>query len=469
MLGGFSQGAALSLYTFYQSDFKMAGCMALSGYVPLLPVFGPMMTSTNKTQPLLMCHGQEDQVVRYSWGQKSFQTLKDNNIVGDFLTFPYMGHSSSEEEIVEMIKETADDVDGVLNIDRIIEARPWLSLIRDFKKVLWSDDVDKMPHIVAIHTAAECSRMVSILPTLFQQELGIEELKSSVLLGKMAGGGDQRCVIGFDTEGNPSVDTIQLSTKTVSAVIYIGKIGEYPKELAAFLESKAVVKAGVSVTDDFDAIKNTKYKGVSCKPSTALDVSVAAAYNGITKNYLSLDILSIDLLSIPKQQSVYIDGDASRRDKLDRLMHMDDYHRYCGVDAWLGFSLAHVLYQFLGQNKQIGFYEWTQSQLTGNFRSTNLGVKPAAESKSSSSSSSSSKFFSVGRSQKTALPSSGSSKFSTVGRSSELNNNNASADVAPVLYRTKVYHDAAKKETADSHFYLQKLQHINSGQKRPAL
>ncbi|GAM17609.1 hypothetical protein SAMD00019534_007840, partial [Acytostelium subglobosum LB1] len=104
ILGGFSQGAALSLYTFYHSQHKMAGCMALSGYLPLRASFSSLGPNiVNKQQPLIMFHGEEDQVVRYSWGQLSFETLQTEvGVNGEFITYPFMGHSSSEQEIIDM-------------------------------------------------------------------------------------------------------------------------------------------------------------------------------------------------------------------------------------------------------------------------------------------------------------------------------------------------------------------------------
>ncbi|EFA82546.1 esterase/lipase/thioesterase domain-containing protein [Heterostelium album PN500] len=110
MIGGFSQGAALSLYTFYQTKHKLAGMVALSGYLPLSPVFASFMQPTNKSQPLLMCHGMQDVVVRYEWGKMSFDLLKSNGATGDFVTYNYMGHSSSPEEISHVqIKLSKED------------------------------------------------------------------------------------------------------------------------------------------------------------------------------------------------------------------------------------------------------------------------------------------------------------------------------------------------------------------------
>ncbi|EGG18884.1 esterase/lipase/thioesterase domain-containing protein [Cavenderia fasciculata] len=105
MIAGFSQGAALSLYTFYTTSYKLNGCMVLSGYLPLSKRFKELIQPTNLQQPLIMFHGEDDQVVRHQWGKKSYEALQEasnNGINGKFISFPYMGHSSSPEEIKEM-------------------------------------------------------------------------------------------------------------------------------------------------------------------------------------------------------------------------------------------------------------------------------------------------------------------------------------------------------------------------------
>ncbi|KAM9959488.1 hypothetical protein ACTFIR_000565 [Dictyostelium discoideum] len=103
IIGGFSQGAALSLYTFYsQTETKLGGCIALSGYLPLATKF--VAISLNKEQPLLMIHGDCDQVVRHQWGKLSFDHLKTQGINGEFITLQGLGHHSSPEEIDSMTK-----------------------------------------------------------------------------------------------------------------------------------------------------------------------------------------------------------------------------------------------------------------------------------------------------------------------------------------------------------------------------
>eukprot|EP01035_Chromulina_nebulosa_P020215 gene20215-26245_t len=76
ILGGFSQGAALSLYVGYQlpSDKKLGGLIVLSGYLPGASKF--KLTSGLESIPVLHCHGTSDPVVKFDWAKKSEQFIK---------------------------------------------------------------------------------------------------------------------------------------------------------------------------------------------------------------------------------------------------------------------------------------------------------------------------------------------------------------------------------------------------------
>lgn len=51
----------------------------------LIPAENP-----NKDTPIFMAHGDKDQVVRYEWGQKTAQVLKDWDWKVDFKTYKYV-------------------------------------------------------------------------------------------------------------------------------------------------------------------------------------------------------------------------------------------------------------------------------------------------------------------------------------------------------------------------------------------
>lgn len=75
-LGGFSQGAAMALFTGLRYSRPLAGIIALSGYLPLTQTV--MGNPSHKNLPILMCHGQHDSVVPHALGRIAFETLQRN-------------------------------------------------------------------------------------------------------------------------------------------------------------------------------------------------------------------------------------------------------------------------------------------------------------------------------------------------------------------------------------------------------
>ncbi|KAF0746956.1 hypothetical protein AaE_007927 [Aphanomyces astaci] len=99
VLGGFSQGGAMSLYTGYQLDKALAGILVLSGYLPNQEGFHA--NEVTKDVPLLMCHGEDDTVVRLDWAKRSLDVLKASHAVttADFKVYPDMEHSACLDEL----------------------------------------------------------------------------------------------------------------------------------------------------------------------------------------------------------------------------------------------------------------------------------------------------------------------------------------------------------------------------------
>jgi lysophospholipase II len=61
------------------------------------------VTPETKNVPLLMCHGEIDPVVRFSWGQLSKQKLEASGVSDlEFRTYPGMEHSACMEEIQDI-------------------------------------------------------------------------------------------------------------------------------------------------------------------------------------------------------------------------------------------------------------------------------------------------------------------------------------------------------------------------------
>lgn len=99
LIGGFSQGAAVALYTAMTSPKSpLAGILALSTWMPLAKSF-PQAFSGNKDTPILQCHGDSDSVVSRQFGELTAQLLKTYNSKHDFKLYKGMDHSSCDEEM----------------------------------------------------------------------------------------------------------------------------------------------------------------------------------------------------------------------------------------------------------------------------------------------------------------------------------------------------------------------------------
>ncbi|XP_070777902.1 acyl-protein thioesterase 2 [Enoplosus armatus] len=100
MLGGFSQGGALSLYTALTCQHQVAGVVALSCWLPLHKTF-PSASSGNKNIPILQCHGESDPMIPMQFGAMTAEKLKTivNPQMITFKTYPGLLHASCPQEM----------------------------------------------------------------------------------------------------------------------------------------------------------------------------------------------------------------------------------------------------------------------------------------------------------------------------------------------------------------------------------
>jgi phospholipase/carboxylesterase len=75
VLAGFSQGCAMALHTGLRLPHRLAGIMALSGYLPLADRFATERLQANANTPVFMAHGTQDPVVVLERGEKSRDAL----------------------------------------------------------------------------------------------------------------------------------------------------------------------------------------------------------------------------------------------------------------------------------------------------------------------------------------------------------------------------------------------------------
>ncbi|CEJ01654.1 hypothetical protein CU097_007805 [Rhizopus azygosporus] len=102
VVGGFSQGCALSLLTGLTSEYKFGGIVGCSGWLALSKKISQLASNANKDTPILMCHGDRDQVVKYEYGKESAETLQSLGYNVSFKTYPGLTHSANAQELADI-------------------------------------------------------------------------------------------------------------------------------------------------------------------------------------------------------------------------------------------------------------------------------------------------------------------------------------------------------------------------------
>ena len=98
VLGGFSQGGAIALYTGLRHRERLAGIVALSTYLIDATGLATEAAPANRDVPIFMAHGTHDPVVRLAWAELSRKALVDAGWKVDWRVYP-MEHAALPEEI----------------------------------------------------------------------------------------------------------------------------------------------------------------------------------------------------------------------------------------------------------------------------------------------------------------------------------------------------------------------------------
>ena len=98
VLGGFSQGGAIALYTGLRHRERLAGIVALSTYLIDARGLATEAAPANRDVPIFMAHGTYDPVVRLAWAELSRKALVDAGWKVDWHVYP-MEHAALPEEI----------------------------------------------------------------------------------------------------------------------------------------------------------------------------------------------------------------------------------------------------------------------------------------------------------------------------------------------------------------------------------
>merc|ERR1712093_13000 len=106
VVGGFSQGAAVSLLVALTTEKKLGGVIGLSGWLPMDNKAKELRKPGNENLRVFMGHGKQDNVVQFAWGEMSYNLMKDQLAMPnvEFHSYNGLAHSANEQELMDLAK-----------------------------------------------------------------------------------------------------------------------------------------------------------------------------------------------------------------------------------------------------------------------------------------------------------------------------------------------------------------------------
>lgn len=105
VIGGFSQGCAVTLATSVLLDKKIGGFVGISGYLPIPQTLEGLTSDTNARTPYFMGHGTSDNVVDIKFGRMSRDLLKSTFKATNVTWKEYagLGHGIDPQELDDVL------------------------------------------------------------------------------------------------------------------------------------------------------------------------------------------------------------------------------------------------------------------------------------------------------------------------------------------------------------------------------
>ena len=94
-IGGFSQGAALSIFYGLNNNYKIHGMISFSGFVPKFNYQDKTIT-----KPVLKIHGIYDDIINFQTSENTFNLLNFSNLVSKSYN---MGHEVIEDQVADLL------------------------------------------------------------------------------------------------------------------------------------------------------------------------------------------------------------------------------------------------------------------------------------------------------------------------------------------------------------------------------
>ena len=103
VLAGFSQGGAVALHATLRTAERLAGCVALSTYLPRAAAALSARTTAGAAVPVLMCHGQHDPIVPLAMGRAARDALAAAGQSVEWHEYP-VEHALADAEVRDVAR-----------------------------------------------------------------------------------------------------------------------------------------------------------------------------------------------------------------------------------------------------------------------------------------------------------------------------------------------------------------------------
>jgi phospholipase/carboxylesterase len=97
VLAGFSQGGAMALHCGLRYTQQLAGILVLSGFLPLAAKLANELNNNNLATPILMLHGENDDIVPLEWAMLSKNKLENLKLKIEWHTYQIRHHLCADE------------------------------------------------------------------------------------------------------------------------------------------------------------------------------------------------------------------------------------------------------------------------------------------------------------------------------------------------------------------------------------
>lgn len=104
VLAGISQGGAVALTAALRSEVPLAGAVALCSWLPLRDEYPSKLGPHARNIPVFMGHGEDDELVKPSFGLMSVQLMQSHGVDITWTTYPGLEHWVSREELDDFKK-----------------------------------------------------------------------------------------------------------------------------------------------------------------------------------------------------------------------------------------------------------------------------------------------------------------------------------------------------------------------------